>query len=124
MTVHIPVPVGAGAIAVAEFAQLPDLGAFATMTQSLWNGGVETHRNWFSVSWTLTLEEWFYVLLPVLLFAGQQRAWRFRRLLLTISGVLIAGSIAARFGRHLQGDIADFDDMFRRAVLFRLDALC
>jgi peptidoglycan/LPS O-acetylase OafA/YrhL len=94
------------------------------MTQNLWTGGVAVNHNWFGVSWTLTLEEWFYVLLPTLLLAGRHWGWRFEPLLVRIALVVIAGSLAARYGRHLHGGIADFEEMFRRPVLFRLDALC
>jgi peptidoglycan/LPS O-acetylase OafA/YrhL len=124
VTKTVVVGAGAGAISVAEFARLPALGPYLTLTQNVWTGGVEANGNWFSVSWTLALEEWFYVLLPLLLLAGQRCGWTFERMLVRVALVLIVGSIAARLSRHLQGNIADFDDLFRRAVLFRLDALC
>ncbi len=124
VTLQVSSMSGSGLAVMGEFTRLPELGVFVTMTQNLWTGGgVHTH-NWFGVSWTLTLEEWFYVLLSLSLLAGRRRGWRFEPLLVRIALVVIAGSLAARYGRHWQGDVKDFEEMFRRPVLFRLDALC
>jgi peptidoglycan/LPS O-acetylase OafA/YrhL len=75
------------------------------------------------VSWSLAVEEWFYVLLPLLLLAGCRLGLKFMPLLAGISVAIIIASLAARLGAHWV--LGDYDyDFFRRAVVFRLDALC
>lgn len=106
-----------------SLAQIPDLMPFLTFTQNLTQGGAASYNNWFGVSWTLATEEWFYLLLPLVL-------WGLRRqppenVILGLTLVLVAVAVGARAMRYVDdsGNL-DFDDMYRRVALFRLDTFC
>jgi peptidoglycan/LPS O-acetylase OafA/YrhL len=73
--------------------------------------------NWFGVSWSLTIEEWFYLLFSALLIA-LAAIWPRRALIISCT-IFIAGSLILRFGLTEAAD----GDAVRRIVIFRLDAI-
>jgi peptidoglycan/LPS O-acetylase OafA/YrhL len=75
--------------------------------------------NWFGVSWSLTVEEWFYLLFSAILLA--LAAWTRRWSVFLACGVFIA---VPMFLRISIGAIdGDWDRGFRKIVVFRLDAI-
>ena len=112
-----------GAVAVTgNFAQVPDIAPYLVFLQNLTQGGRERGLDWFGVSWTLSIEEWFYVLFPCLLLLAVAR--HKTKVVLTMCGVLIGFSILARASRYALDPTLPFDDMYRRVLLFRLDTFC
>lgn len=94
----------------APHALLP----YATLTQNL---AMAPPTSWFAVSWSLSVEEWSYLALPLLAFGVQRgRPGAVARTALLM--VLTAG--AARLS-HL--GLAGWDGAVRRAVLCRADAI-
>ncbi len=111
------------AMRVAEsFSVLPDVRPFLTFTQNLLTGGKAWNYGWFGVSWSLSVEEWFYLLVPGLFLVFRRHD--FARAAVRILLLVIVASLAARMGRFATTDAGDFDDLFRRAALLRLDAFC
>jgi peptidoglycan/LPS O-acetylase OafA/YrhL len=75
--------------------------------------------NWFGVSWSLAVEEWFYLLFSTILLALS--AWTRRWTVLLACGVFVAVPL---FLRISIGPIDGSMDLgFRKIVVFRLDAI-
>jgi peptidoglycan/LPS O-acetylase OafA/YrhL len=75
--------------------------------------------DWFQESWSLAIEEWFYLIFPVF-FAGLI-GLRARTRILVIALTLIAVPLALRI--HAYHPTNDFDLYVRRVVVLRLDAI-
>ncbi|MFN9114597.1 MAG: acyltransferase family protein, partial [Bacteroidota bacterium] len=76
-----------------------DLNNYNTVFASLWFGQNLLMRdsNFFGVSWSLCIEEWFYVVFPLLLLAGNYIGFKNHRLIIFAASVLILFSISLRF---------------------------
>jgi peptidoglycan/LPS O-acetylase OafA/YrhL len=93
-----------------------DLPWFLTLTQNLaWPmvGG------WFGVSWSLTVEEWFYLSFSGLLFAAA--FWTNRRL--AFWGVVALFLVAPAWLRWRLPESVNWDEVTSKVVLYRLDAI-
>lgn len=85
------------------------------------------HPDFFQVSWSLAVEEWIYLLLPllILLFRGlglrsnASQPAMLRQALAAVVVVLVACSLL----RLLVHDDRPFDEGIRKIVVFRLDAI-
>jgi peptidoglycan/LPS O-acetylase OafA/YrhL len=75
--------------------------------------------HWFEESWSLAVEEWFYLLFPALfaICAGVKPRTR----ILLIALILMVVPMALRMIAYNPN--VDFDLHFRRVVVFRLDAI-
>ena len=98
-----------------------DIAPFVVFAQNLFQGGMARFDEFYGVSWTLALEEWFYLTTALAIFAApgdKQRAavWWFA--VLAVAGLALRG---VRFGVFDDGSL-DIDDMYRRTVIMRLDA--
>ena len=92
------------------------LPLYATFTQNLaWPMGL-----FFGVSWSLTIEEWFYLLLPLLTLAG---AWAAGRLRPALAAVVVGMFVVPVLLRLTLGPGHPFDDGVRKVVVFRLDTM-
>ena len=107
------------ALFVVAFPQVehgwPLLLRYAVFAQNLWYPVSDL----FQISWSLAVEEWFYLVLPglaTLLLIGTRRALPS---LLAVVAFLIVGCAVAR----LMPSIADFNRDMRMVVVYRLDAL-
>ena len=90
---------------------------YLTLTQNLaWR---MPHDNWFGVSWSLAIEEWFYLLfsLPLLLLATRDRG-RVSLPLLTALFILVPVAI-----RSLLPTGLDFGQAVYKVTAYRLDAI-
>lgn len=76
-----------------------DLNNYNTVFASLWFGQNLFMRdsNFFGVSWSLCIEEWFYVVFPLLLLIGNYIGFKNHRLIIFAASVLILFSISLRF---------------------------
>lgn len=75
--------------------------------------------DWFQESWSLAVEEWFYLLFPA--FFAILSGIRPRTRILIIALLLITIPLALRFIAY--DPSVDFDSHVRRVVVFRLDAI-
>ncbi len=107
---------------VGAFDRLPDIAPYLFFSQNLLTGGDAWNHGWYGISWSLSVEEWFYVLFPATLLLF--RRVPLLRLVLIFSVGMIALMVALRAHRYLGNGPLHFDDMFRRAVFLRLDAFC
>jgi peptidoglycan/LPS O-acetylase OafA/YrhL len=93
-----------------------DLPWFITLTQNLaWPmvGG------WFGVSWSLTVEEWFYLSFYGLLFLGALRAGG----RLAFWGTVVLFLVAPAWLRWSLPDSVNWDEVTSKVVIYRLDAI-
>lgn len=84
------------------------------------------HPAFFPEAWTLAVEEWFYLLVPFLLFALVGLGMAPRRAVLGVVVLVIAGSLVVRYGRFVSMESVNFfqwDLQFRKQVITRLDSL-
>lgn len=85
------------------------------------------HPSFFSEAWSLSVEEWFYILIPIIIYIFVKifNLSIKQTILLTVLGIIISVTIF-RFYRYLnlniQSDIM-WDLIFRKQVFTRLDSL-
>ena len=89
---------------------------YGTLTQNL--AWPMPEDNWFGVSWSLTIEEWFYLLFSAIFLLSARLLGR-RGQWLTLSVFLVL-PLMARLAIPVQ---LDFDIYVRKIVVLRLDAI-
>lgn len=103
-----------------NFAKVKEYFYFS---QNLWT----SHPPFFPEAWSLSIEEWFYLLIPILLFFLIKVFRLGTKQSILFSAILILISITAfRYYRFSIEDIEsakDWHDLFRRQVITRLDSL-
>jgi peptidoglycan/LPS O-acetylase OafA/YrhL len=78
---------------------------------------------WFGPSWSLTIEEWSYVALPLIAFCACRWA---RRPVFVAALILIVAGIAARLAiglTHGGGTLVEWDSLIRKMAIARCDAV-
>lgn len=108
--------------AISDFPQLDPhrrVGflSFVTLTQNLF--GSMPPGDWFAISWSLTIEEWSYLLLPLLIFGLFGRTKR-----PVWSGTLAMCLLAFVIRVILLSRPGSWDSIVRTSVAGRLDAIC
>ena len=84
------------------------------------------HPGFFMEAWSLSIEEWFYLIVPILLFSGVKLGIEKKRLILTVIVSLVVISLAIRLERYLTLDLStikQWDLLIRKQVITRLDSL-
>lgn len=85
------------------------------------------HPYFFGEAWSISIEEWFYLLLPLLLFFQLAVVrWKPDKALLITAVVLLISVTCFRWYRYEQmtpHSITDWDNLFRKQVVTRLDSL-
>ena len=84
------------------------------------------HPYFFGEAWSLAVEEWFYLIFPILIFFTFPFKISYKKSLLYVALIVIVFITAFRFYRFSNVDIDGFDDwdlMFRKQVITRLDSL-
>lgn len=83
------------------------------------------HPGFFGEAWSLCVEEWFYVLLPVtLLLIGRVEPSLKRNAILLAIAVFILGPLALKHWRIMHSmELDKLDSHFRMIVLYRMDNL-
>jgi len=89
------------------------------------------HPAFFPEAWSLSIEEWFYIFLPVSLLILVRAGLRVPTALLSLIAITIIASLAFRYGRLLEleandhplGKLRVWDGIFRKQVVMRLDSL-
>ena len=84
--------------------------------------------SFFLVSWSLSVEEWFYLLIPLFIFLAINAAKLKgpKEVVFSTIVIIIISTIAYRFYRFTTMDVSTpeiFDIMFRRPVVTRLDGI-
>ncbi len=90
---------------------------FATMTQNL--AWPMPSDGWFAVSWSLSIEEWFYLLFSVALLSAVALT-RSRRSIWAVIGLFL---VVPAIARLLHPETPDFEHDIFHVVLLRLDAI-
>ncbi len=100
-----------------QLASLVTANAF--FVQNLSNDAIHYGSNFFAASWSLCIEEWFYLLCPLVLLALGCRSARFWSI---VGSALVLVAIGARLNRYLVTD-SGLSTMYsyRMATLFRPD---
>ena len=94
---------------------------FLTYTQNIL--GDTSFPNFFSVAWSLSVEEWFYIFLPLsILLTSQLKIKYFKLNVLSICIITILLLNLIRF--YYNSEEINWGEDIRRSVLFRLDSLC
>jgi peptidoglycan/LPS O-acetylase OafA/YrhL len=89
--------------------------AYLTFTQNF--AWPMPHNSPFPVSWSLTVEEWFYLLFSAVLIVSAS-VWPRRALLLTCALFILAPLVL-----RLCSGVIDADEGLRKVAIFRLDAI-
>ena len=102
---------------------IADKYKYVIFTQNLFT----EHPRFFGEAWSLSIEEWFYLLLPIFLYLGARllKLSVNKSLLVTAAGIIICVTLF-RYYRYTQISIDSryiWDKMFRRQVLTQLDSL-
>ncbi len=87
---------------------------------------VNPHPDFFGEAWTLAVEEWFYLLTPVLFALSVKIGGGKQKSLLYVVMLTIFVSILMRFNQHLrypETDLHGWDILFRKIVVLRLDSI-
>ena len=94
-----------------------------TFTQSLF----KEYRVFYGEGWSLCIEEWFYLLVPIMLlciYKAFKFTWK-KTFLITILSIIIITSISRIFKVHQINylDVHQWDISVRRPVFYRLDSI-
>jgi peptidoglycan/LPS O-acetylase OafA/YrhL len=85
------------------------------------------HPAFFPEAWSLSVEEWFYLCFPAMLFLGARFTSIDRRRLVLVLSVVVIGSIAAfrayRAHRYGYASIGEWEPALRKQVVTRLDSI-
>ena len=92
-------------------------------SQNLFTG----HPNFFPEAWSLSIEEWFYLITPLIMFV-LIRVFKTavdKSILITVIGILISATLFRyiRFSSLTVDDIETWNSIFRTQVATRLDSL-
>ena len=104
-----------------EYGSILNLLKFFTYTQNMI--GDTSYPNFFSIAWSLSVEEWFYILLPLSILLATQSKIKYLKInVLSICIVTILLLNLIRF--YYNGEEVNWSEDIRRSVLLRLDSLC
>jgi peptidoglycan/LPS O-acetylase OafA/YrhL len=82
--------------------------------------GVAVANDFFQISWSLSVEEWFYIAFPLTIALASRLPRRLRPSLLQLAILFIAAFL---IHRTFFGDFTDWGPQVRRVVVFRLDSI-
>jgi len=95
-----------------------DFVRYALFVQNL--TGVGVVNDYFQISWSLSVEEWFYITFPLMIALASRLPGRWRPSLMQLAIFFIAAFLIAR---TFFGDFSDWGAQVRRVVAFRLDSI-
>ena len=94
---------------------------FLTYTQNIISDN--STPNFFSVAWSLSVEEWFYIFLPLTILIGTKLKIKFLRFN-TINICILIIIFLNIFRFYYNNEDLNWGEDVRRSVLLRLDSLC
>ena len=94
---------------------------FLTYTQNILSDN--STPNFFSVAWSLSVEEWFYIFLPLTILIGTKL--KIKTFSLNLVNICVVTIITLNIFRLYYNSIdVNWGEDIRRSVLLRLDSLC
>lgn len=106
------------AAAVLVARAIPNLLLYASFTQNfLW-----PHPSFFDQAWSLTIEEWFYLLFPISLYLLYRLFKSFDAAFVVSAGIFLVIPTALRINWAVTTNL-DWDTYFRKIMLLRLDSI-
>jgi peptidoglycan/LPS O-acetylase OafA/YrhL len=105
--------------AISSDLHIGDMARYALYVQNLFSQSNQV--DYYPVAWSLSVEEWFYVVFPLLLFSGAVVCGRPDLKVIAIITVLFITAISVL--RWLEGDYAHWGSEIRRVVAFRIDSI-
>lgn len=93
---------------------------YATYTQNLF--AQHNERDYFPVAWSLSVEEWYYIVFPIFLLAFC-KALRRRTVGIDYFYAALIFIAAISLGRLFFGNMNDWGAQVRRVVVFRIDSI-
>lgn len=110
-------------LAFTDGFTLRSIGSYFIFSQNLYT----PHPGFFPEAWSLSVEEWFYLLIPgaILITAFVLKISKKRSLLFTAFAIIIAitGLRLQRYFTMPVFSIIDWDSVYRKQVFMRLDSL-
>jgi len=91
---------------------------FLSFTQNLFN----PHPNFYSEAWSLTIEEWFYIILPFLLVLIFKVIKSTKRAILLSITIVFLFSFIMRVNAVYTSELS-WDESLRKIVIYRLDSI-
>ena len=106
---------------VARPLEIREILSFSTFTQNLFY----PHPEFFGEAWSLSIEEWFYILTPILIILGIRYAsLSVPKALLLTAGVIMLASLGYRIYLFVSiGEQLHFESQVRKVLIARLDSL-
>lgn len=108
---------------LAGDSSFPNLWSYVFFVQNL----NYPHPEWFPEAWSLSVEEWFYILMPLLLyFFNRFLKFKIENSIMIVSIlVLLSVTFFRLYNFYLLKEISErnWDLIFRKQVFFRLDSL-
>ena len=81
-----------------------------------------SNPNFFSVAWSLSVEEWFYIIVPLLILIFYKFNKNFTKKLEVICIAIIIAGLTLKLSFETIPEM--WGEQVRRSVLFRLDSIC
>lgn len=108
------------ALVFSMYIDLPDLWKYFFYLQNF----NSPHPNFFQESWSLSVEEWFYLITPLSIFGLVTLGFKNKKAILITSAVIIITSTLLRYFRFPEGSVnslIEADILIRKQVINRLD---
>ena len=99
-----------------------DVSSYFFFSQNLFN----VHPNFFPEAWSLSIEEWFYILLPIFVFLFSLFFKSYQKGVIILALLLIVAALVYRYYVFIinpPNGVQMFDSYFRKRVFTRLDSL-
>ncbi len=97
-----------------------NLGDFFWKFPLFWQNLASRHPPFFPESWSLAVEEWFYLLFPALVWLGLRFTARYRLVITVVAFALLVIPLVLR---HTMTPPEIWAEDLRKVVLYRLDAI-
>ena len=102
-----------------DYGDILNFFKFLTYTQNILRDNVVP--NFFNVAWSLSVEEWFYIFLPITILV----VTKIKNLKLNTLGICIITILFLNLFRfYYNGEDINWGEDIRRSVILRLDSLC
>lgn len=87
---------------------------------------IDRHPIFYPEAWSLSVEEWFYILIPIITFFFLKAGLKVQKVVLLLILMILVTSISIRYYRFYTIEIhslGEWDLIFRKQVITRLDSI-